>query len=318
MSSEKSTNSTNELLTVRDGGNNEAPSPNAKQSKKKYNFQYWDITINNYTKDTMQLLPTLPNLLKYCYQEEIGESGNKHLQCILCFNKQITLKELQKCTLKAMSARPINSWINALAYCHKMESRNGKVYSNIPEVLSRVKEQCYIDPRLEYFKIEDFWPWQTELYEKTLAKPHPREIYWVNDPYGNNGKSEFTKTLSLIESNRIICCNGGAEKDIVNLINNMVEDGFDLLIQNLTIIIDIPRSKHVGENVCVSYTLLENLKNGFCVNTKYKAKSHRFNRPHIIVLSNMAPDFEQMTSDKLQEYNIINRKLIKNISLGYN
>lgn len=309
--SSESTNSTNELLTVGDRGNNGDPIPPAKEKKKKYNYQYWDVVINNYTIDTMQLLPTLPNLLKYCYQEEIGESGNKHLQCVLCFNKPITLRQLQQCTLKAMSARPINSWINALAYCHKMETRNGKVFSNIPEVMSRVREQVYIDPRLDYYKIEEFLPWQKSLYNMTLVKPHKRQIWWIYDEAGCRGKSQFMRTLRITEKSRIICCTGGSEKDIVNMINNKVEEGMDLLVENLTIIIDIPRCKEVNDNVCVSYSLLENLKNGFCVNTKYKAKDFDFNPPHIIVLANWLPDFSQMTSDKLIEYNIVNDELIK-------
>lgn len=308
----KSPKNSQENSTGGEGGNTE-PLPPAK--KNRYDYQYWTITINNYTKDQLQLLPTLPELIKYCYQEEIGENGTKHIQGILCFKNRISLKTLKHRSSNIIHAEAVKSWIECLAYCHKLDTRNGKVITNIPEVLARLTEQnyYYIDPRLEYLDPKDFYPWQKKLYDMICVKPHPREIYWINDPTGNVGKSEWLRTLRITDKNRIISCNGGSESNIINLINNKVEDGFDLLIKNLTFIIDIPRSKKIGDNVCVSYTLLENLKNGYCVNTKYKAKEFEFNRPHIIVLANWPPKYEEMSEDKLIEFKIINNDLIRNL-----
>lgn len=294
------------------GGNTESPSSPANCDKIRYDFQHWTGTLNNYTKEDIQLLPTLPDLVKYCYQEEIGENGTPHIQFLISFNKRLSIKKLKSNFTTRAHLQPIKDWIKCLEYCHKLDTRNGKIISNIPEVLQRIKIEK--KAQLEYYKIDEFLPWQKELYEMTLTKPDKRKIIWIYDPEGNNGKSQFMRTLRICESNRIICCNGGKESDIVNMINNCIEDGFEIIQHNLTILIDLPRSKANNEGKpFISYTLLENLKNAFCVNTKYKSKMIEFNTPHIIILSNHQPDYEEMTFDKLSDsvYTIINQKLIK-------
>ncbi len=91
----------------------------------------WCFTLNNYTSEEVEdLLKKFKNT-KYVFQEEIGESGVRHLQGIVTFPNQIRLKP----TLKELNCRAhweiAESTVKSRMYCQKPKTRNGKIYKNI-------------------------------------------------------------------------------------------------------------------------------------------------------------------------------------------
>ena len=71
-----------------------------------------------------------------------------------------------------------------------------------------------------------------------------------------------------------------------------------LLLNNLDCFVYNVGRKHTFKQ----YTLLENIKDGFLTNSKYKCGCMNFNSPVVIILANHLPDESSMTGDR---WNII-------------
>jgi hypothetical protein len=67
-----------------------------------------------------------------------------------------------------------------------------------------------------------------------------------------------------------------------------------------SVIIDIPRSRLDY----VSYTAIEEIKNGCFFSTKYESDMVVFNSPHIICFANAYPETSQMSADRWKIYEI--------------
>jgi len=120
-----------------------------------------------------------------------------------------------------------------------------------------------------------------------LSEPDDRKIYWFYETIGNVGKSALVKYL-VVKYNCLFC-QGGKESDIMNLVFNRDMDATNCVI------FDIPRA-HRGN---VSYSALENIKNGLVCNTKYETGVKIFNSPHIICFANFPPSKpEELSQDR--------------------
>ncbi len=100
----------------------EHPSPKARN---------WFFTLNNYTqKDIGTIIDERFKLYmkQYCFQEEKGESGTKHLQGILIYKNPISFNTMKKLLPEAHWEKARNKK-NALRYCCKEDTRDGKVYT---------------------------------------------------------------------------------------------------------------------------------------------------------------------------------------------
>lgn len=169
-------------------------------------------------------------------------------------------------------------WSN-VAYCTKDETFDG---------IRRY--QRGIPARLELMTREDMRPNQLAIaddYKEPENAKFGRDIHWYWEGEGGWGKSILCKYMVDCMGAILL---GGANKDALYGITTTVKDGVGPPI----VIFDIPRVNKGG----ISYQTLEYIKNGCYFNSKYESKMVRFNSPHVIVFSNVEPEYEKLSSDR--------------------
>lgn len=271
---------TSEYARIREGGNTETPLAMG-SSMRRVCFT-WNGYTNTGLQDLIKVCTEKSYL--YCFGEEIGESGNRHIQGYLEFpspKKFQTIKNLipQAHIEKARGNRKQN-----LEYCQK----DGRFSSNFP---IPVRERL-----LRHYHGVVWHDWQAELIRLHDEPPNPRTIRWYIDRSGNSGKSFVAKYLFL--RHRVLIADG-KKADVFHQIakrfeSEETEDPFRMVI------LDIPR--HNGEYT--NYGLLEQIKNGLIMSGKYEGGTIAFETPHLIVLSNQEPDYNKFSSDRWEIINL--------------
>lgn len=253
---------------------------NTKASRKRIRSRSWFFTYNNYDKLEVTHLINYFNFVecKYVFQEELGENKTPHLQgCIRFENAKSQL--FQDELSKKIHWERCKNWRKAIKYCSKRETRNGEVYHNIKNLKIRKTIKDPMD-KLELYE------WQVEILNIISKEPDDRKIYWYWNGTGKNGKSVFAKHL-VLKHNAIVI--GGRKKDIEYAIMTIDEDK-DINI----IIMDIARSDYNK----ISYSAIEEIKNGLFFASKYESKMICINTPHIIIFCNFEPDKDELSKDR--------------------
>ncbi len=228
---------------------------------------------------------------KWVFQEEIGESGNNHLQGYICF----TTKKRPK---SVFQEHPTIHWEKckrpkeAITYCQKQDTRvpNKKLHYRgiIPEVTLRV------------LKLEQLFKWQSQVCD-LIDTSDGRTIYWMYEPEGNVGKSALVKYL-CVNFNAILLSGKGADMKYGIMSYRESKGGWPTLI-----LIDVPRT--VLDYV--SYSAIEEIKNGCFFSGKYESGMAIFNSPTILCFANEKPKCDKMSLDRWCVYEIINKELYK-------
>jgi len=253
-----------------DGNTSSSPSPQPLQ------LRHWSFTWNNYDQSDIDLLEStfkgFKKILRYRFQEETGESGTPHLQGIVAFTKGTRWSELK--LPKEIHWEKTRNIPAAEDYCKKEDTRTGKIYEfGFPEELEGISQ-------------EDFFPWQSELFDVFMQKPDKRKVYWYWSEEGGTGKSGFA--TFLYDHFGAVVLNAGDERDI-----NFILSTKDMAKCKI-VVFDIPRK---NKNK-VAYEAIESIKNGLICNTKYEGKNVRFNPPHIVVFANSPPKKEFLSEDR--------------------
>ena len=132
-------------------------------------------------------------------------------------------------------------------------------------------------------------PWQERLVE--VMKPSEREIIWIVDPAGNEGKSWFQKYLKDIHGLRVFDANiRRSSKCILHILSKEIVSLIDIFLFNVS------RSFNMDE---FPYEMLEELKDGKAESIKYNSIKLQVNTPNtVLVFSNENPDKERMSKDR--------------------
>lgn len=135
--------------------------------------------------------------------------------------------------------------------------------------------------------------WQSDLSSILDNKPSSRKIYWIVDPVGGQGKTDFTKYITFIKKpNKCLTINNvGTVRDIADVLRNWMDCGNN----PDSIFIDLPRTFEDRKSI---YTLIEAFKNGFITATKYKGDTLVFPTPHVFIFSNWYPDVSNLSKDR--------------------
>lgn len=239
---------------------------------------HWVFTWNNYPDNYSDVFRSNRSEIKrLTCGHEVGEEGTKHLQGYCEFKKKVRLtyilnlmgdnkfhweKKAKKATVQ-----------QAIRYCWKED--------NSPYV----QDMCGPPKR---FKYEELYPFQKRIVDLCCSKPDDRTVNWFWERTGNVGKSVLTKYLCM-NHDAIICSGRGS--DMKYLIAKYVEaNGCGPKI----VILDIPRSNLDY----VSYTGLEEIKNGCFASTKYECTMVIIDSPHVVCFANEPPRLEAMSADR--------------------
>lgn len=257
------------------GGNSKTPQSTSNRGNR---CKKWFFTWNNYkNEDLLNLGPTLRKFCwKYIFQPEIGkETGTPHLQGCIYLKEKMRWSEFKM--PKEIHWETCLDWEASVKYCSKEETRDGDIVYKygFPEDIEI---------------IDKLRPWQKEIEDLIPIKPDNRKIYWIWSKDGGFGKSVFTKYMAV--KHGINFLNGGDYNNVCNIIFNlkMRERCIRMLI------FDLPRA-----TTRISYKALEQIKNGMIMNTKYETGVCLFNSPHLIVLSNVRPDYTKLSEDRFIE-----------------
>lgn len=175
---------------------------------------------------------------------------------------------------------------------------------------------------IAYCSKEDTTPYTNFLIEKPLILPpmpawanvitdiidkpiNPREIYWFFDDCGNTGKSSIAKNLCARYGAIIL---SGKNADMKYGIMKYKEKKG---VYPTLIIIDCPRSNLKY----LSYTGLEEIKNGCFFSSKYESDMVIMNNPTVIVFANSLPETGAMSLDRIKLYDCDKKKWLLNGSL---
>lgn len=234
---------------------------------------YWTFTLNNFTDEEFKILEIeiKNNCLDYRVQEEIGESGTPHLQGFIHSKKRI--RPMETFSNKRIHWEKCRNPSASRSYCAKEDSATGKYILDTEEPLDLIKPDR---------------PWQLGIIEMVKGKASYRDIYWYWEPFGNVGKSAFTKYLCAKHD---ALCVSGKSNDCKYAIVKYKEIK---KVYPKIIIFDIPRTTLDY----VNYEAIEVIKNGCFFSGKYESCQVIMNCPHIIIFANRAPERHKMSSDR--------------------
>ena len=181
------------------------------------------------------------------------------------FDKQIHWEKAKK-----------NAYVNA-NYC----SKDGDyVFKNLD-----IEEM-----RLATIEFDILRPWQKAISALVAGREDPRfgrTIYWFWEPRSDFGKSILAAHLVDCRGAIMVGGKNDAKCAVADYKN---KNGFGPRL----VIIDVPRR----QGARVSYTGIEEIKNGFFFSGKYESGMVRFNSPHIVVFANEPPIHGSLSEDR--------------------
>ena len=146
-------------------------------------------------------------------------------------------------------------------------------------------------------------PWQKALLE--YIKPSTREVIWVIGKHGNEGKSWFQEYMeSKFGWGKVICgmdikMKKGSICHVLSKRSLMTTDTF---------LFDVGKA---NTDHGVNYELLEKIKNGRIVASKFDSKELKFKTPNtVVVFSNEKPDVSELSKDRWKIFQIRDNDLI--------
>jgi len=238
---------------------------------------HWGYTLNNPTEEErLKLIQDSKELCKkWRFQLEVGECGTPHYQGYMGLKKKLTFAAIKKLCPRAHWFAAANQRDpSALqAYVSKLETATGEWWGNI--------RSCTVPrPTNE---------WQVKILEEIEKPADLRTITWVCDRVGGKGKSWLAKYMALYCGALVVC---GKASDMKFAIHKMIETGKGA---PEVVILDLPRSVDLEY---LSYTGVEEIKNGCFFSPKYEGGMCVFNNPHVYVFSNEMPARGKLSGDR--------------------
>lgn len=263
------------------------------------------FTLNNYKSDDIRHIITILDEkdCKYIFGEEVAPTtGTKHLQGYIEFKNQKKYSEIINYCIKTSCPEVKAPTPFKTAY---LKTAKGTLEQNYNYCTKEGTFHTNIElkPKLDILQECDFYPWQKEMKELLSGKPDKRTVYWINDPEGCNGKTQFLKHMVYFHEALFTC--GGKRNDIINLVFNNKEI---MTGKRAMLIWNLPRDI---KSEFISYEAIEMVKDGLISNNKFECGSFICNAPHLLIMGNCLPLFHKLTSDRWVVFTIKDKNLIK-------
>lgn len=253
----------------------------------------WCFTLNNYTCVEMEEVVAVlssNSSNRYIFQEEIGESGTPHLQGYVKFHKKCRPFNLFK-TKRIHWEKQKGTFQQAVDYCRKEEDRivgtNVRTNIKFPKPV-KVITQLY--------------PWQKEIVAMLKKEPDDRVIHWIYEYDGGVGKTALIKKVCVEMEGLCLC---GKASDMKCAISKVFETN---KAAEPIILINIPRSHNIEY---LSYSGIEQIKDGIFFSGKYESGMVIMNCPHLFIFANERPSVEKLSIDRWRIYQIKNKELVR-------
>jgi hypothetical protein len=126
--------------------------------------------------------------------------------------------------------------------------------------------------------------WQQDLLEKLQGDPDTRKIYWYWEDKGNVGKSWMASFLA--RNHEALTVSTGKTADIAYMFQ-----------PTRIVCFDISRAVDMDH---VNFSVMEDIKNGRLMSTKYMSQVKYFDSPHMVVFANCPPPHGKFSQDRLE------------------
>ena len=160
----------------------------------------------------------------------------------------------------------------------------------VKKYLNWAKEVFEYRPKENFSADIKLRPWQEKVIDE-LSNQNDREIMWIYDPQGGNGKS--TLTNYLIDMKEAFFFNGGRSCDIAHAYSKQLSE---------IVVVDLPKSHN--EDFKTPYKIMECFKDGRLTSSKYNSKTLRFKKCKVVVFSNERPDKSRLIADRWNIYKL--------------
>lgn len=258
-----------------------------------HNYSEKDIEKLNYMAGIQYSTANRVKTFKFLiFAKEVGGAGETpHLQgyCEMVKRQRLTaMKEIfGNNTIHFEPARGTRQ-----ANVEYIEKEGGDIFVNGKKV-----------GKLNILKRNQLYKWELFIEKIIMQEPDERKIYWLYETIGGSGKSTFVRYL-VAEHGALTLSNKAADMKY-GIINYKEKMG----VYPQLIVIDIPRSI---DGKFISYTGIEEIKNGCFFSTKYESSQVLMPQPHIIVFANIQPNFEQMSRDRWEVRHIDTNQDVSN------
>lgn len=222
---------------------------------------------------------------KWCFQEEQGDTGYMHYQGRFSLVKKRRLTEIAKMIPFPMHLSPTsNAGSTEFCYVMKTDTRTRGPWKDTDEnpILTR---------QLRDFLTCTKYEWQEQVMGMCL-EIDDRSIKLIYDPIGKNGKSILCEFLEY----------QGLAYEVPPF--RLMEDLMQCVMGVKTYpayLIDMPRGMK-KDKLGEFYAGLECIKNGIAYDKRHYFRKKRFDRPQVIVFTNVLPDWSLLSKDRWETW----------------
>ena len=256
--------------------------------KQKHPLWVYDITVYNYSYDLLMEW-AVENCKRLEGQEEIcPTSKREHFQGRFSLKEKKYLKTIPN-NIKANFSITSDENKDNTFYCMKNRTRKKDGF----QIIYNYKDIKVETKQLRLFKSYKLRNYQDKIIN--MCKEFDmRTIDLIFDPVGNIGKSIFTEyceSLDLVEEippYRLM-------DDIFQWVHSRPK--------KKAYFFDLPRGMK-KDKLGDLYAGIEIIKNGCAYDKRYTAKKIRFDRPRIFVFTNVLPEFNFMSKDRWNVWQI--------------
>lgn len=243
----------------------------------------WVFTLNNPLDDTVTHLTQefAKFNVKYIFSLEKGEKGTPHLQGYLEFPNQVSFYTVQDICPGWHLEKARGTPEQNIAYCSKESTHLAGPWI----------KGLFVPPPLKILKREELSLWQAEIESMLLQEPDGRTIYWLFEPLGKFGKTDFIKYM-VFTYPQVQFCTAFKSADLVTIASK----------EKTIYLFDVPR---VVEGF-LPWTGIEQLKNGLLSDGKLKKQviNLLMNPPQIAFFANWLPPGDKLSADRLKIINL--------------
>ena len=140
-------------------------------------------------------------------------------------------------------------------------------------------------------------PWQQELNE-IISIPSDREVIWVQGIKGNEGKTWYQDHIATLHGHaRVVRLDLKLNsRNVLHVLSKRPLSTTDIFLFN---------ERRAMSNETCNYTILESIKDGIAVSSKYNSDLLHFKVPNtVVVFSNQIPNTKELSKDRWKIFRI--------------
>lgn len=191
---------------------------------------------------------------------------------------------------KRMDLEELKEAIRAGTTKRELYERFSEAVAKYPRFVADYTRLCREEGVAKVLDFTPKYPWQQKILDVVSGDVDPRALYWVYDPVGNHGKTYLA--THLVDKYGAFYTNGGKAVDLTYAYEGQSVVIFDYVRD---------ARDYVG------YGVIEQLKNGILMSTKYESGMKRFDKPHVLVFANFMPCDDKFSADRLRVIELTSR-----------